>query len=97
MDDSKVAILLEDLRNQFQVFGEGLQMLRDKMDHLFEQNRQEHKLIIEQNQREHRQIVEQNRREHRQIIEQNRQEHKLMMQMTQELNHDFRTESKRVK
>lgn len=58
MDDSKVAILLEDLRNQFQVFGEGLQMLRDKMDHLFERNRQEHKLIIEQNRQEHKLMMQ---------------------------------------
>lgn len=58
MDDSKVAILLEDLRNQFQVFGEGLQMLRDKMDHLFAQNRHEHKLIIEQNRQEHKLMMQ---------------------------------------
>ena len=32
MDDSKVAVILEDLRSQFRVFGEGLQMLNEKVD-----------------------------------------------------------------
>lgn len=32
MDDNKVAVLLEDLRSQFRVFGDGMQMLNDKVD-----------------------------------------------------------------
>jgi phage shock protein A len=32
MDDSKVAVILEDLRSQFRVFGEGLQILNEKVD-----------------------------------------------------------------
>lgn len=37
MDDQKVAVLLlEDLRAQFRTFGEGLQLLNDKMDRGFE-------------------------------------------------------------
>jgi chromosome segregation ATPase len=32
MEDSKVAVILEDLRSQFRVFGEGLQMLNEKVD-----------------------------------------------------------------
>ena len=32
MDDSKVAALLEDIRSQFRVFGDGLQMLNEKID-----------------------------------------------------------------
>lgn len=89
MDDSKVAILLEDLRAQFQVFGEGMQMLRDQANHI----EQKLDMEIEQNAREH--LL--NRQEHQLIIEQNRQEHKQMMQMVQELNHDFQVELKRVK
>jgi hypothetical protein len=34
MDDNKVAVLLEDLRGQFRVFGEGLQILNDKVDNI---------------------------------------------------------------
>jgi hypothetical protein len=32
MDDNKVAVLLEDFRAQFRTFGEGLQLLNDKVD-----------------------------------------------------------------
>lgn len=32
MDDSKVAALLEDIRSQFRVLGDGLQMLNEKID-----------------------------------------------------------------
>jgi hypothetical protein len=31
MEDSKVVVILEDLRSQFRVFGEGLQMLNEKV------------------------------------------------------------------
>jgi hypothetical protein len=61
MEDSKVAILLEDIRSQFRVFGEGLQMLNEKVDKIdqkidthieenrrqFDQNRQEHQLMMQ--------------------------------------------------
>ncbi|MDW7650379.1 MAG: hypothetical protein SCK29_00965 [Bacillota bacterium] len=31
MEDAKVAVILEDLRSQFRVFGEGLQLLNEKV------------------------------------------------------------------
>jgi hypothetical protein len=34
MDDAKVAVILEDLRSQFRVFGEGLQILNEKVDQI---------------------------------------------------------------
>ena len=34
MDDNKVAILIEDLMSQFRTFGEGQQILIDRMDKL---------------------------------------------------------------
>ena len=34
MEDHKVAILLEDLMSQFRTFGEGQQILIDRMDRL---------------------------------------------------------------
>ncbi|MDW7650372.1 MAG: hypothetical protein SCK29_00930 [Bacillota bacterium] len=34
MEDAKVAVILEDLRSQFSVFGEGLQTLNDKVDRI---------------------------------------------------------------
>jgi hypothetical protein len=36
MDDNKVAVLLEDLKAQFRTFGEGLQLLNDKVEQGFE-------------------------------------------------------------
>ena len=58
MDDSKVAILLEDFRTQFKIFGEGIEMLNNKVDKGFLQlntridryiseNRQEHQMMIQ--------------------------------------------------
>lgn len=32
MDDNKVSVLLEDLRTQFRSFGEGLQIVNDKIE-----------------------------------------------------------------
>jgi hypothetical protein len=34
MEDAKVAVTLEDLRSQFRVFGEGLQILNEKVDQI---------------------------------------------------------------
>lgn len=34
MDDNRVAVLIEDLRGQFRVFGEGLQIINDKVDNM---------------------------------------------------------------
>ena len=61
MDDNKVAVLLEDLRSQFRTFGEGLQMLNDKVDRL-ESKLDAH---IEENRRD----FEINRQEHRQLMQ----------------------------
>ena len=58
MKDSQVAILLEDLRSQFRVFGEGLRALNEKVDKGFlevndridrfeHQNHQEHRLMLQ--------------------------------------------------
>lgn len=61
MEDSKVAVLLEDIRSQFRVFGEGLQMINEKVDKIdqkldthieenrrqFDQNRQDHLLMMQ--------------------------------------------------
>jgi DNA anti-recombination protein RmuC len=85
MDDNKVAVLLEDLKAQFRTFGEGLQLVNDKidkMDHRIE--RVEQKLDIH---------VEENRRE----FNLNRQEHQQLIQMIKELDREVQVEIKRVK
>ena len=61
MEDNKVAVLLEDLRSQFRTFGDGLQLLNEKM----EENQQEHQLILRELQQNHQQI----RLEHQQMMQ----------------------------
>lgn len=83
MEDSKVAVILEDLRSQFRVFGKGLQTLNEKSDRI-DQKLEAH---IEENRRQ----FDQNTLEHRQIaqdLRQNAQEHRLMLQMIKELNEE---------
>ncbi len=61
MDDNKVAVLLEDLMSQFRTFGEGLQLLNEKMDTHIEENRKELKAIqssLDQNHQEHQQLMQ---------------------------------------
>lgn len=61
MDDNKVAVLLEDLRAQFRTFGEGLQLVNDKIDKMNQRvERVEIKLDahIDQNRLEHQQIIQ---------------------------------------
>jgi len=83
VEDSKVAVILEDLRSQFRVFGEGLQALNAKVDGI-DQKLEAH---IEENRRQFDRIV----LEHRQNAldhQQNMQEHRLMLQMIKELNEE---------
>ena len=56
MEDNKVAVLLEDLRAQFRVFGESLQMLNEKMDRGFKEIKDEIREFKEQNRQEHQQL-----------------------------------------
>ncbi len=61
MDDNKVAVLLEDLMFQFRTFGEGLQLLNEKMDTHIEENRKELKAIqnsLDQNHQQHQQLMQ---------------------------------------
>jgi hypothetical protein len=63
MDDNKVAVLLEDLRAQFRTFGEGLQLLNDKVDKGF----QEVKTGIDSLKLEVTNLKADNRQEHQQL------------------------------
>jgi hypothetical protein len=61
MDDNKVAVLLEDLRAQFRTFGEGLQLVNDKidkMDQRIERVEQKVDAHIEQDRQEHQQLMQ---------------------------------------
>ena len=63
MDDKRVAVLLEDLMSQFRTFGEGLQMLNEKMDAHIEENRKEFNAL----QQELIHLKVENRQEHQQL------------------------------
>lgn len=85
MDEQKVAVLLEDLQAQFRTFGEGLQLVNDKIDRMDQRlERVEQKLDCH---------IEENRRD----FETNRREHQQLMQMVTELNKEVQVEIKRVK
>jgi hypothetical protein len=64
LDDNKVAVLLEDLRVQFRTFGEGLQLVNDRIERI------EHKLDahIEQNSQEHQQLIQMIKELDREVI-----------------------------
>lgn len=63
MEDNQVAVLLEDLRAQFRIFGEGLQLLNDKVDKGFQEVKEEIDLL----KTELTNFKDQNRREHQQL------------------------------
>lgn len=85
MDEQKVAVLLEDLQAQFRTFGEGLQLVNDKIDRMDQRlERVEQKLDCH---------IEENRRD----FETNRRKHQQLMQMVTELNKEVQVEIKRVK
>lgn len=85
MDEQKVAVLLEDLQAQFRTFGEGLQLVNDKIDRMDQRLEK-----LEQKLDSH---IEENRRD----FERNRYEHQQLMQMVTELNKEVQVEIKRVK
>jgi hypothetical protein len=58
MEEGKVAVLLEDLRSQFRVFGEGLAGLHDEMKVRFDTLENKLDGHIEQNRLEHQQIMQ---------------------------------------
>lgn len=96
MDDNKVAVLLEDLKAQFRTFGEGLQLLNDKMDRQYSELKKE---------------IADFRHEFIDFKEQNRQEHMILKQMiidvaaeqvdikkrVDELDQEFEIKLRRVK
>lgn len=85
MDDQKVAVLLEDLQAQFRTFGEGLQLLNDKVDRVeLKVDKVEQKLDTH---------IEENRRD----FETNRREHQQIIQMVKELDKEVQVEIKRAK
>lgn len=61
MDDSRVAVLLEDLRAQFRSFGESLQILNNQLDRHIRHSDIEFEKInrkLDQNQIEHKQMIQ---------------------------------------
>jgi archaellum component FlaC len=72
MDDSKVAVLLDNIQAQFRAFGEGLQLLNEKMDREFNEvkgNINNIKSEITNLKYEFNSFKTENRQEHQQIIQ----------------------------
>ena len=89
MDDNKVAVLLEDLMSQFRTFGEGLQLLNNKVDNGFNSlNGRVDKLKSKIDRLEGKLTN---------LQESNAQEHRQLMQMIKELDKEVQVEIKRVK
>lgn len=82
MDDNKVTVLLEDLISKFNAFGEGLELLNEKVDKGFKELREEMNMRFDGVDKR---------------FEQNRQEHQQLMQMIKELDNEVQVEIKRVK
>jgi hypothetical protein len=84
MDDNKVAVLMEDLISQFRTFGEGLQLLNDKVDRVETKvDNLDTKLDAHIEENSHN-------------FEKNRQEHQQLMQMVKELDTEV-IQIKRIK
>lgn len=84
MEDINTEDLLKDLRAQFRTFGEGLQLVNDKVDRV-EQKVDNLNLKLDNH-------IEENRRD----FEINRQEHQQLMQMVKELDREVQVEIERV-
>lgn len=70
MDDPKVAILIEDLMSQFGAFGDGLQLLNEKVEQGFQEVREEIHAVkteLSEFKYEAREGMKQNNLEHQQI------------------------------
>jgi hypothetical protein len=99
MDDNKVAVLVEDLMSQFRTFGEGQQILIDRMDRLETtvagmkndlsdlriENQMEHK----ENQREHQEL--------KQMILELASDQKEIKEKVNDLDQEFEIKLRRVK
>lgn len=81
MDDTKVAVLLEDLMSQFRTFGEGLQLLNEKVDKGFQEVKTE---------------IDSLKLEITSLKAENRQEHQQLQQMVKELDTEV-VQIKRIK
>lgn len=81
MEDRKVTVLLEDLQAQFRTFGEGLQLLNEKVDKGFQEIKTE---------------IDSIKTELINVKMENRQEHQQLLQMVKELDTEV-VQIKRVK
>jgi hypothetical protein len=81
VDDKNVAVLLEDLRAQFRTFGDGLQLLKDKVEQGFKEVKTE---------------IDSMKTELINLKFENRQEHQQLGQMVKELDTEV-IQLKRVK
>lgn len=92
MDDNKVAVLLEDLKSQFRTFGEGLQLVNEKLDRQYTEFKELKKEVTE--------FKEENRQEHmilKQMINDVATEQAEIKKKVNELDQEFEIKLRRVK
>lgn len=95
LENNKVALLLDDLQAQFRTFGEGLQLLNEKVDRGFDSlNNRMDRLEIRMDRLEGRVDRLEGRVE--KMESSNQQEHQQLMQMITELDRQFRVETKGI-
>jgi predicted nucleic acid-binding Zn-ribbon protein len=110
MEDNKVAILLEDLRSQFRTFGEGLQLVNEKMDREFTELKADVtglktevtglKMEVTGLKVEVREMKDQNRQEHlmlKQMIQDVATDQAEMKKKLNDLDREFEIELRRIK
>lgn len=96
LDDNKVAVLLEGLQAQFRTFGEGLQVLDEKVDQGFSSlNTRMDRIENRMDKMENRMDKMESQMEN--LKSSNHQEHRQLMQMICELDQQVQVELKRVK
>lgn len=96
MDDNKVAVLLEDLRAQFRVFGEGLQLINEKVDSGLKEVKDEIG-SLKSDVNGLRAEVSNLKAVNTTFKAENHQEHQQLMQMVKELDNEVQVEIERVK
>jgi peptidoglycan hydrolase CwlO-like protein len=96
MDDNKVGVLLEDLRAQFRTFGEGLQLLNEKVDREFSEIKSNISGLKNEVTNLKHEVIN-IKHEVSSIKTENHQEHQQLMQMVKELDLEVQVELKRVK
>jgi archaellum component FlaC len=96
MEDNQVAVLLEGLPAQFRTFGEGLQMMNEKVDREFSEIKSDISGLKNEVTNLKHEVIN-IKHEVSSFKTENHQEHQQLLQMIKELDKEVQVEIKRVK